>query len=214
SDYRSILAHYYQGTTVGTHAAPAVRVLLAEGRSRVTLTSDSPWKVADADGTSVALPPGPLQLAADLVVSDQTLAPPLTFSPGATPLRVGKAAYRGKLLVVSNGKRLQVVNMLPLEAYVLGVVGREMPSNWPAAALEAQAVAARSYALAELENVVTARAFDLYSDTRSQVYGGIAAESVSVTAAVRATARQVVLYGGRVATTYFSSSSGGRTVSA
>src|SRR5207249_1272184 len=103
---------------------------------------------------------------------------------------------------------------LPLEAYVLGVIGREMPSNWPTAALQTQAVAARSYALAELENVVTARAYDLYSDTRSQVYGGIAAESASVTAAVRATARQVVLYAGRVATTYFSSSSGGRTVSA
>jgi stage II sporulation protein D len=213
SDYRSILAHYYQGTTVATHTAPAVRVLLAEGRARVTLTSDSPWKVADADGTTVALPPGPLQVAADLVVSDRTLASPLTFTPRATPLRVGKDSYRGKLLVVSNGKRLQVVNVLPLESYVLGVVGREMPFNWPAAALEAQAVAARSYALAELENVVTARAFDLYNDTRSQVYGGIAAESASVTAAVRATARQVVLYGGRVATTYFSSSSGGRTVS-
>jgi stage II sporulation protein D len=214
SDYRSILAHYYQGTTIGTHAAPAVRVLLAEGRTKVTLASDSPWKVVDAAGTSVALPAGPLQVAADLAVSGRTLTSPLTFSPSATPLRVGKAAYRGKLLVVSNGKRLQVVNSLPLESYVLGVVGREMPSNWPAAALEAQAVAARSYALADLENVVTVRAFDLYSDTRSQVYGGIAAESVPVTTAVRATARQVVLYGGRVATTYFSSSSGGRTVSA
>jgi SpoIID/LytB domain protein len=138
----------------------------------------------------------------------------VTFSPGTTPLRLGKAAYRGKLVLVSNGKRLQVVNALPLESYVLGVVGREMPSNWPAAALEAQAVAARSYALSELENVVTARNFDVYSDTRSQVYGGIQAESAAVTAAVQATARQVVLYGGKVATTYFSSSSGGRTVSA
>jgi stage II sporulation protein D len=137
----------------------------------------------------------------------------LTFSPGATPLRVGAAAYHGKILVVSNGTKLQVVNALGLESYVLGVVGREMPSSWPAAALETQAVAARSYALAELENVVTARAYDVYNDDRSQVYGGIAAESPSVTAAVQATARQVVLYGGKVATTYFSSSSGGRTVS-
>jgi len=213
-DYRQILAHYYQGTTIAPHSAPAVRVLLADGRSRVTLASDSAWKVVDAHGTSVALPAGPLQLAADLVVSGRTLSSPLTFSPGTTPLRLGKSSYRGKLLLVSNGKRLQVVNSLPLDAYVLGVVGREMPSNWPAAALQTQAVAARSYALAELENVVTARAYDLYSDTRSQVYGGIAAESPAVTAAVRATARQVVLYGGKVATTYFSSSSGGRTASA
>jgi stage II sporulation protein D len=213
-DYRAILAHYYQGTTIGTHSAPAVRVLLAEGRSGVTLDSDSPWKVVDAHGASVVLPAGPLQVRADLVVADQTLSSPLTFRPGATPLRFGKSAYRGNLLLVSNGKRLQVVNSLPLESYVLGVVGREMPSSWPAAALETQAVAARSYALAELENVVTARAYDVYADTRSQVYGGIASESAAVTAAVRATARQVVLYGGKVATTYFSSSSGGRTVSA
>src|SRR5436305_3105280 len=187
---------------------------VAEGRTRVTLASDSPWKVVDAHGASIALPVGTLQVAPDLVVSGQTLSSPLTFSSGSTPLRVGKLPYRGKLLLVSNGKRLQVVNSLPLDSYVLGVVGREMPSNWPAAALEAQAVAARSYALAELDNVVTARAYDLYSDTRSQVYGGIAAESAAVTAAVRATARQVVLYGGKVATTYFSSSSGGRTASA
>jgi SpoIID/LytB domain protein len=213
-DYRQILAHYYQGTTIAAEPAPTVRVLLAASRTRATLTSDSPWKAVDAHGSSVALPAGPLQVGADLSIGGKTLASPVTFSPGSTPLRYGKAPYRGKLLLVSNGKRLQVVNALPLESYVLGVVGREMPSNWPAAALEAQAVAARSYALAQLENVVTARNFDLYSDTRSQVYGGIQAESPAVTAAVQATARQVVLYGGKVATTYFSSSSGGRTVSA
>jgi SpoIID/LytB domain protein len=213
-DYRHILAHYYQGTTLATQPSPAVRVLLAEGRAHVMLDSDSRWKLVDAQGTRVALPPGPLEVAADLVVSGKKLSSPLTFSPATTPLRFGKSPYRGTLQLVSNGKRLQVVNVLPLESYVLGVVGREMPSNWPAAALEAQAVAARSYALAELETVVTARAYDLYSDTRSQVYGGIAAESPAVTAAVQATGREVVLYGGKVATTYFSSSSGGRTVSA
>jgi stage II sporulation protein D len=213
-DYRRILAHYYQGTTVAVGASPTVRVLLLEGARRVALTSDSPWKVVDRVGTTVSLPAGTLKVAADLVVSGQSLVSPLTFSPGATPLRVGKASYHGEVLVVSNGTKLQVVNALGLESYVLGVVGREMPASWPPAALETQAVAARSYALAELENVVTARAYDLYDDDRSQVYGGIAAESPPVTAAVRATARQVVLYGGKVATTYFSSSSGGRTVSA
>ena len=213
-DYRSILAHYYQGTTVAVGPSPTVRVLLVDGARRTALTSDSPWKVVDRAGTTVSLPAGTVKVAADLVVSGQTLVSPLTFSPGATPLRVGGAAYHGQLQVVSNGSKLQVVNSLGLESYVLGVVGREMPSSWPAAALETQAVAARSYALAELENVVTARAYDLYDDDRSQVYGGIAAESPPVTAAVQATARQVVLYNGKVATTYFSSSSGGRTVSA
>jgi stage II sporulation protein D len=212
--YRAILAHYYSGTTVATHAAPLVHVLLLDGRKRVTLASDSPWQVTDALGHKLPLAAGPLAVGADLLVAGEALASPLVFSPGRTPLRVGKAAYRGKLMLVSTGKRLQVVNALPLESYLLGVVGEEMPHTWPAAALEAQAVAARSYALAELENVVTARAYDLFGDTRSQVYGGIAGESPEVTAAVRATAHQAVLYAGKVATTYFFSTSGGKTASA
>jgi SpoIID/LytB domain protein len=83
--------------------------------------------------------------------------------------------------------------------------------DWPAAALEAQAIAARSYALA---NLVHGGSFDLYADSRSQVYGGMDAESASTSAAVDATKGQVVLYGGAVAETYFFSTSGGRTASA
>ena len=86
-----------------------------------------------------------------------------------------------------------------------------MPSDWPPAALQAQAVAARSYALA---NLVQGRSFDLYGDTRSQAYGGVDAESPATTAAVRATKGRVVLYDGTVADTLFSSTSGGRTASA
>jgi stage II sporulation protein D len=213
-DYRRILAHYYSGTTIGTDAAPTVHVLLLEGRKRVTLASDSPWKVVDAEGVTIKLRPKQIEVGRKLVVSGRALSSPLTFSPGSTPLHVGHASYRGSLRIFSAGKRLQVVNALPLEAYLLGVVGSEMPWYWPVPALEAQAVAARSYTLAELGSEASARPFDLYDDTRSQVYGGIAAESTAVTAAVEATAHQVVLYGGRVATTYFSSSSGGRTVSA
>ena len=84
----------------------------------------------------------------------------------------------------SDGTRLQVVNAVGLESYVEGVVGEEMPNYWPQAALEAQAVAARTYALAQLSSVVTASPFDLYDDTRSQVYGGIAAETPSTEQAV------------------------------
>ena len=106
---------------------------------------------------------------------------------------------------------LRVVNRVGLEAYLAGVVPREEPAAWPAAALQAQAVAARSYALAHRavdEN------FDLYADERSQVYGGIAAEQPATTAAVKATAASVLLYAGRVADTLFSASNGGRTMSA
>jgi len=106
------------------------------------------------------------------------------------------------------------VNVVGIEPYLQGVVPSESPSSWPAEALKAQAVAARSYALAELTTVVTASNYDLFADTRSQVYGGIPAETPEGTKAVQLTAHQVVLYNGSIATTYFSSSSGGRTTSA
>ena len=106
---------------------------------------------------------------------------------------------------------LSIVNTVGLEAYLAGVVAREVPASWPAAALQAQAVAARSYALAHRAAGLD---FDLFADERSQVYGGIAAEQPSTTAAVKATAGQVVLWRGAVADTLFSASNGGRTVSA
>ena len=85
-----------------------------------------------------------------------------------------------------------------------------MPKEWPAAALQAQAVAARSYALASF---VKNRDFDLYADPRSQMYYGVAAESPATTAAVQATKGLILTYAGKVATTFYYSSSGGRTAS-
>jgi SpoIID/LytB domain protein len=212
--FSRILRHYYRGTTIGTGPSPTVRILLRDRAKRVTLVSAVPWQVTDGAGTKVALPAGKLVLSPALSVSGKELASPLTFDPGGAPLQLGKAPYRGSFVVISNGRRLQVVNAVGLEPYLQGVVGSEMPANWPEAALQAQAVAARSYALAQLETVVTANTFDLYADGRSQVYGGIDAETPSTVEAVTSTAHRIVLYHGRVATTYFSASSGGKTVSA
>ena len=85
-----------------------------------------------------------------------------------------------------------------------------MPDDWHPEALRAQAVVARSYALATLK---AGTLFDLYPDTRSQVYGGIEAEEDSTNRAIGSTAGQVVTWQGRVATTFYHSTSGGRTSS-
>jgi SpoIID/LytB domain protein len=100
------------------------------------------------------------------------------------------------------------VRRMPLEAYVRGVVGAEMPADWPLAALEAQAVASRTYALTD--HAGGAR-FDVYADTRSQVYLGARAQTAQTNAAVSATAGKIVTYAGRPAITYFFASSGGAT---
>jgi SpoIID/LytB domain protein len=121
-----------------------------------------------------------------------------------TGTTLGTAPAKAVVRVLVSNKVIR----LPLERYVRGVVSAEMPASWPLAALEAQAVASRTYAL-------TAHAggsrFDVYSDTRSQVYMGVAAETAQTNQAIAATAGQIVLYAGQPATTYFFASSGGKT---
>ncbi|HET7128977.1 MAG TPA: SpoIID/LytB domain-containing protein [Gaiellaceae bacterium] len=207
--YEEILAHYYPGTALGAARVASVRVLIAS-RQKLTLASTTPWTIVDAAGAKTALDPGELTLDATLTVDGAQLQPPLDVSAKA-PVSVAGHPYRGKLSVTLDGKLVDVVDKVGLEQYLKGVVPSEMPSRWPAAALEAQAVAARSYALA---NLTKGRPFDLYGDARSQVYGGIAAESPPASAAVDATKGRVLLYNGKVADTFFFSTSGGRTVSA
>ncbi|HZT16239.1 MAG TPA: SpoIID/LytB domain-containing protein [Gaiellaceae bacterium] len=208
--YDRILAHYYPGTTLGAAPTRTIRVLVAAAR-RVTLGAGAAWRVRDAAGTTVRLDPArPLVLGPALRVDGKALRPPLLFT-SPQPLAVDGAAYRGRLVVARAGRALQVVDAVPLEAYVKGVVPEEMPSNWAPQALEAQAVATRSYALA---NLVRGGTFDVYGDERSQIYGGVAAETPTASAAVDATRGRVVLYDGKVADTMFFSTSGGRTASA
>jgi stage II sporulation protein D len=211
--YDQIVAHYYPGTTLGEAPLKRVRVLLVPGSKRVVVSSPSPFSVRDASGKSHKLPAGPQQLGPGLKLrlaaagGAKALPGPLVFVPGTDPLSLGGHAYRGSLRVSSAGS-LRVVNSVGLEPYLWGVVPSEMPDRWPAEALEAQAVVARTYALTHLHK---GGDFDLYPDTRSQVYGGIAAESPTASDAVTQTAAQVVLYKGELADTFFFSSSGGRT---
>jgi stage II sporulation protein D len=123
-----------------------------------------------------------------------------------TGTTIGKAPAKWKVRVLLDGR----VRRIPLEAYVRGVVGAEMSPSWPAAALEAQAVASRTYALTAHAG---AGRFDVYADTRSQVYRGRAAETPASNLAVQETAGQIVTFAGKPAITYFFASSGGMTES-
>ena len=122
----------------------------------------------------------------------------------------GRRLSRRAPVSTSSSGGVQTINEVDLEDYIRGVIPAEMPSTWPMQALEAQAVAARTYAIAVGAASPT---FDVYPDTRSQVYGGVAAETPSGDAAEAATTGEVVDYAGQPATTYFFSSSGGYTES-
>ena len=113
-----------------------------------------------------------------------------------TGTTLGQAPAKSVVKVLEGSKVMDV----PLERYVRGVVAAEMPSSWPMAALEAQAIASRTYALT---SDAGGSRFDVYSDTRSQMYLGTAAETATTNAAIAATAGQIVEYAGQPAITYY-----------
>ena len=207
STYDQILAHYYPGTTLGPAPASTIRVLLADKKKKLAVNADAPFTVRDAAGKTHTLPAGPF------VLDVKTLQWPVPLTVKASRgsfLGYGKNEYRGSFFVDVVDGKLRMIDVVGLEQYLWGVVPSEMPSAWAPEALKAQAVAARSYALATR---AIGAPFDVYSDTRSQMYLGVLHESAATTAAVNATKGQVVLYAGRVATTFFYSTSGGETES-
>jgi stage II sporulation protein D len=211
-DYKFILAHYYQGTELGsTDPDQVVRVLLATGSASFTGATGAGRTHLDPSTTYdvTAVGSSSLELATAAGKPLGSFPAPLTVS-GSSPLGVpGIGTYRGALQFRPDGHGgVETVDAVGLDDYVRGVVAAEMPAGWSAAALEAQAVAARTYAIT---TTVGAAGYDLYSDTRSQMYGGVGAETSSTDAAVADTSGQIVTYDGRPAVTYFFASSGGHT---
>ena len=213
SSAAQILAHYYSGTALGTtDPNRKVRIqLVADTRSAsISGARQAGSRKLSPSVTYTLKRRGLTQV--DLSASGKRLA---TFT---APLQVagangvtalgGVGTYRGVLEFAPTAfKGLSVVNAVGLDDYLQGVVPAESPASWPAEALKAQAIAARTYA------ITTAKSddFDHYADTRSQVYKGVGIETASTNAAVAATRGQIVTYNGQPVVTYFFSTSGGKT---
>src|SRR3954452_3763141 len=208
----SILAHYYTGTALGTtDPAAKVRVLLSTAsKARITGASQPGARRLDPATTYTVKRHGVSQL--DLFAGGKRVttftAPLQVAGAGGVTTLGGHGAYRGVLEFtpgVFSG--LTVIDSVTLDDYVQGVVPAESPATWPLEALKAQAIAARTYA------ITTSRGadFDQYADTRSQVYRGVSVETPASNQAVTETRGQVVTYQGRPITTYFFSTSGGKT---
>ncbi len=189
-DYRWILGHYYEGTTIANiDPNRIVRVLLATGRASfggASRAGDKPLRPLStysvhlrADG-SLGLVDGAGKLVG-------RFAAPLTVS-GSGPLDVGGlGGYRRALEFRPDGAgAVETIETVGLDDYVRGVISAEMPASWSSEALETQAVAARTYAIT---TNVGGGAFDVYSDTRSQMYQGIAAETPSTDCSARRAGR-------------------------
>ena len=121
---------------------------------------------------------------------------------------LGSRRYRGVLNLRASGGQLRVINHLGIESYLASVVGSEMPHQWPLAALQAQSVAARTYALRKRNR---AGLWDVKATVASQVYRGVESETPSTLQAVSSTRSLVLVHGGKLINAVFHSSSGGTT---
>jgi len=212
--YKAILGHYYPGTALATLDGPrVVRVLLGtapgdvgfSGATSACRTQLDPARTYEAHRVG-----GTVRLRTSggkpLANCGRTLR---AAGPGRVTI-AGYGTYRGAFEAVPEGSSLNVVNALAVDQYVKGVIPNESPPSWPPAELKAQAVASRSFALSSGRD---GNGFDLYSDTRSQVYKGLQSEYATSNAAADATRGQVLTYDGQVAQTLFSACSGGKTES-
>lgn len=216
-----ILRHYYTSTELGKVApSPTVRVLLQQGRGTVTFSgavAAADRKLDAARTYSARARNGRVQLRSSAGKSLGTYDAPLRIAaPGGGAVKLhgpaqngtSSGTYRGALELRPSGGGLNAINAVDMEDYVRGVISAESPSSWPIEALKAQAVAARSYALTTTKG---GDGWDQYADVRSQMYKGVAAEFGSTDRATRETAGQIVTYGGQAVTTFFFSTSGGKT---
>jgi len=223
ADHAQILRHYYTGTQIGRleGGGGQARVLLKTG-ARIVFTNaasvaggrrlDPARRYVVTRGLSGAVS---LRSAGGRDLGSYASPLTITGAGGGVQIngRSGHAAtngrYRGTLQLRGSALGgVSAINAVALDDYIRGVVAGEMPSGWPQEALRAQAVAARTYALATTK---AGDGFDQYADTRSQVYNGISGETPATDAAVAATTGEVVAFAGKPIVTYYFSTSGGRT---
>jgi stage II sporulation protein D len=199
-------------------ADQTVRVLVAEGRTSATVASSGGLTITDGTGRRLLAQrtgggPFRLLLRGNAVLIRETggSAPTLVIRPGRlSTLDLDGQAFRGRLEVRRLNGGLAAVNVVGLEEYLLGVVRHEIPPAWPAEAAKAMAVAARTYAVYQMEQNL-GDFFHLRATTASQVYGGATGEDLRASVAVQATRGQILTFGGQPIPAFYHSCSGGAT---
>ncbi|HJQ05784.1 MAG TPA: SpoIID/LytB domain-containing protein [Nocardioides sp.] len=229
--YRQIIDFYYPGTRWGTttrnisvhiteNTTSAVVVGDRTGLTLRALRTGRTWNLRHSGARRWKIVPVYGGASSRLLVFTgawhvvRTVRGQAQFAAGGAVMRLyypgGSSSYRGVLR--SAGTRTRVtVNVVSMETYLRGVVPREMPALWKPAAVQAQAVAARTYAAYRQQRPLSAL-YQICDTTACQVYGGADAEYPDSDAAVKATAGRILTYGGTPAFTEFSASDGGWTV--
>ena len=198
--------------------APDLRVGLASGRASLTITlAGSKATVQTGSSKTITLAANTAaairwQDGAFLVGREKLRGEVLVIRPAAKAgeLSLDGRRYRGALELRHKGGGLTAVNIVPVDDYLRSVVPEEMPVDWPAEAIKAQSVAARSFALAS-RGRHAGESYDLCTTTHCQLYSGTAAEKSASNAAIKATRGEVLTYGGKPIEALFHTDSGGMT---
>ncbi len=200
------------GAAVGSAAAVLKAGTAAVGSAGAVLSAgavDGEVAITDEAGALLLRSAGPVRLAyADPL--DTTVLFDVEYGRGSFWAGTEDRMYRGVIELAVRAEGLTVVNELPVEEYLYSVLPSEMPSSWPAAALRAQAVAARSYTMANLGRFAS-RGFDLLGNVFSAAYRGMLAETPAVRAAVDDTRGLVLMDGEKPLAAYYSANCGGHT---
>ena len=201
-----------------------VRVGLLVGAASVRVGGGGPVSVTEPDGSRVVTIAAGESWQVTMTAGAFTLTSPrgwisapldamtLTADDARAPLRVNGKPYRGVVEILRDRTGVTVVNRLGMESYLLGVVSAEMGRRNSAelAALRAQAVVSRTYAVKNLRRWRT-QGFDLYASVSDQAYGGVGAETPEGHAAVSATRGRILTYNGAPIESFYFSTCGGRT---
>ncbi|GEM_PF-4140135 len=183
--------------------SPVIRVKVASSPTSLTIATSNQGAIVLPDGqAAVGLVPSQSYLVSiargGILIGDQVFPNGVMLQPGANGLTwVAGYWYRGRVRLVWDAGQLNAVNEVDLEHYLYGVLGAEMPSDWEAEALKAQAIVARSYALTLIEEPISSY-WDLGNDESNQCYRGVETETNRTIAAVAATHRTVLVKEGRI----------------
>ncbi|WP_353931059.1 SpoIID/LytB domain-containing protein [Okeanomitos corallinicola TIOX110] len=198
-------------------ASVILRVAIERGVKQVKVGASTTAIVKDSSGRTLGKLPAMNSYAAQSipggVALDKWQSGLFWIEPtGKGYVYIGDRWFRGRTLVIPTEKGLTAVNWVDLEEYLYSVIGGEMNSSWPAEALKAQAIAARTYALYKREQQRNNPIYDL-GDTpdRWQIYKGVSSESSNTYTAVDSTAGQVLTYDNRIILSVFHACSGGHT---
>lgn len=193
--------------------SPAVRVLLGSRTKETIVSSSSGVNILNGqNGKVTSHKIAKVGVRGEkIVVNGKTIDSVVTLRPTRGDMFTFKGkTYRGGLTVRANNGSMMVINAVPLESYLYGVVPQEVVPTWPEAVLEAQAVAARTYALHTME-ANKYKPYDVAPTTAHQVYGGVEGETYRTTEAVDRTKGMVMLYNNRPINALFHSDGGGYT---